>query len=71
MTSLSPPFIHSYIYTYIIISQSATLVYPIVSFHGLSLLSVALFLVDAAAIGGVCCRGLCVKVCLSGPKGKI
>lgn len=46
---------------------SASLIYPIVSLHGLTLPSAALFLADAAAMGGVCWRGLWVKVCLSGP----
>ncbi len=46
---------------------SVNLSYPIVSFHGLALPPSALFLGDAAAMGGVCLRGLWVKVCLSGP----
>lgn len=39
-----------------------------VSFHGLALASVALFLADAADTGWVCWRGLWVKVCLKGPE---
>lgn len=62
--------IHKYIHKFSsYVNKSANLIYPIVSFHGLALLP-ALFLAGAAAIGGVCCRGLWVKVCLSGPVGE-
>lgn len=49
------------------VKPTASLIYTIVSFHGFALPPAGLSLVDAAIMGGVCWRGLWVKVCLSGP----
>lgn len=52
----------------ILLSSYPVLIYPKVSFHGFALPPSALFLDDAAAMGGVCWSGLWLKVCLSGPE---
>lgn len=57
--------IHKYVH-----KLTHRLIYPSVSFHGFALAAVVLFLADAADMGGVCWRGLWVKVCLSGPAGR-
>lgn len=65
MTTLSC-FVLSSIHKYVHKSIRC-LIYPSVSFHGFALAAPSLLLADAAAMGGVCWRGLWVKVCLSGP----
>lgn len=57
-----PPSINIYINSYY------GSIHPIVSFHGLALLPLVFPLAEAVEMGWVCCKGLWVNVCLSGPK---
>ena len=51
-------------------SLTAGGIHPMLSFHGLVLSPADFCLVDAAAMGGICWRGLWVYVCLRGPAGR-